>query len=44
MLLVVRMAEDGVVVQVDLGVDGVALALGREDVGIDLGQAGVGSP
>ena len=40
--LVARMAEQGVVVQVHLGVDGVALALGCEDVGIDLGQAGVG--
>ena len=40
-LVPLGMAEGGVVVEADLGVEGVDLALGREDQRVDLGQVAV---
>ena len=40
-LVPLRVAERGVVVEADLGVEGVHLAVGREDQRVDLGQVAV---
>jgi len=37
------MTEHGVVIQIDLGIDGVPLAFGSENPGVDFGQTGVRS-